>query len=129
MKFERIALFILLFSLQHLETQENAEVKRVYLFRMISFYVKYEVYCTKEVSGYFKYPETVAGSEYYFTYEGVTFYRQSLFDPDCYIYTLPTPSLLYSNSRGELLLLRKRFAPVTDNDKKALNFPYGYARN
>lgn len=108
---------------------ENPEVTRLYIFGMISFYVKYEMYCSTEAVGYFKYPALVNGEEYFFTYEGKQFYEQSLFDENFYIYRLPLPANLWTNSRGELMLFRKAFAPVTDADRKALNFPYGYARD
>lgn len=108
---------------------ENPEVTRLYIFGMISFYVKYEMYCSTEAVGYFKYPALVNGEEYFFTYEGKQFYEQSLFDENFYIYRAPLPANLWTNSRGELMLFRKAFAPVTDADRKALNFPYGYARD
>lgn len=96
---------------------------------MISFYVKYEMYCSTEAIGYFKYPANVGGKEYFFTYEGKLFYEQSMFDENFYIYRLPLPANLWTNNHGELMLFRKAFAPVTDNDRKALHFPYGYARD
>lgn len=108
---------------------ESNDVTRLYIFGMISFYVKYEMYCSTEAVGYFKYPANVAGKEYFFTYEGKQFYDQSMFDENFYIYRLPLPANLWTNKRGELLLFRKAFAPVTDADRKALNFPYGYARD
>ena len=94
---------------------------------MISFHTKYEVYCTEAKIGYFRYPELVGDKEYYFTYETAEFIGNR-FDPDCFVYTLPTASNLYANNR-ELMLFKKRFAPVSDADQKALNFPYGYARD
>lgn len=107
----------------------SPETARVYLFGLLSFSVKYEIYCTKEPMGYFKYPGIVLNETYFFTYEGEEFYRQSQFDTDFYVYRAPFPANLWTNSRGELLLFKKAFSPVTDQDKKALNFPYGYARN
>ena len=108
---------------------KNPEVTRLYIFGMISFYVKYEMYCSAEAVGYFKYPANVGDKEYFFTYEGIQFYKQSMFDENFYIYRLPLPANLWTNSRGELMLFRKAFAPVTNADRKALNFPYGYAHD
>lgn len=108
---------------------ENNKVTRLYIFGMISFYVKYEMYCSTEAVGYFKYPADVGGKEYFFTYEGKQFYDRSMFDENFYIYRFPLPANLWTNNRGELMLFRKAFAPVTDADRKALNFPYGYARD
>lgn len=108
---------------------EKNKVTRLYIFGMISFYVKYEMYCSTEAVGYFKYPADVGGKEYFFTYEGKQFYDRSMFDENFYIYRLPLPANLWTNNRGELMLFRKAFAPVTDTDRKALNFPYGYARD
>lgn len=108
---------------------EKNKVTRLYIFGMISFYVKYEMYCSTEAVGYFKYPADVGGKEYFFTYEGKQFYDRSMFDENFYIYRLPLPANLWTNNRGELMLFRKAFAPVTDADRKALNFPYGYARD
>ncbi len=124
-----LSITMLLLLTFFVNSQDDQTVSRVLVFKMISFNVKYEIYCTKEKTGYFRYFEIVGDAEYYFTYEGVEFYRQSLFDPDYYMYVSPVASNLWTNSKGEMMLFRKRFAPVTDRDKKALNFPYGYARN
>lgn len=121
-----MTLLILIIFVNSVNTDE---VSRVLIFRMISFNAKFEVYCTEYKTGYFRYSEYVGDKEYYFTYEAVKFFRQSKFDPDYFIYAGPAASNLWTNQRGEMMLFRKRFAPVTDRDRAALNFPYGYARD
>ena len=76
-----VLIFLILFNLSaQTFDYENPEVTRLYIFGMISFYVKYEIYCSTEAVGYFKYPALVNDEEYFFTYEGKQFYEQSLFD-------------------------------------------------
>lgn len=132
MKKKTCLITVILFLISELFAQsanyENTEVTRLYIFGMISFYVKYEMYCSTEAVGYFTYPANIGNKEYFFTYEGKQFYEQSMFDENFYIYRPPLPANLWTNSRGELMLFRKAFAPVTDTDRKVLHFPYGYAR-
>lgn len=133
MKKKACFITLIFFLISELSAQsvdyKNSDVTRLYIFGMISFYVKYEMYCSTEAVGYFTYPATVGGKEYFFTYEGKQFYEQSTFDENFYIYRLPQPAHIWTNKRGELMLFRKAFAPVTESDRKALHFPYGYARD
>ncbi len=131
--FKKILLSILfiLFSLLPLFQQDNESVydERIYVAKFIAFYVKWEVYFTKSPAGYYRYEGEFNGESVYFTYEGLDFYNKSLFDEDFYIYQFPVPSLMWTNNRGEVYRLKKRFAPVTTEDREGVGFKYGYARD
>lgn len=124
-------LAILLLSIFSLNTTNFPvqEVTKLKMFSFVSFYAKYEMYCSSTPTGYFKYPSKVAEKTYYFTYEGKEFFRQSQFDENFFIYNFPTTAHIYSNNRGELLRLKKGYAPVSKTDRKALNSPYGYSHS
>ncbi|MCG8571704.1 MAG: hypothetical protein MJB14_16335 [Spirochaetes bacterium] len=120
---------LFIFFLSSLNALEGVKNSRIYIFRIISFHKKYELYCSLEPCGYYKYPVYFYDATIYLTYETQQFYQHCLFDENCLFYTKLYPSTMWTNSRGEMFRLKQGYAPVIDLDKTHTGHPYGYARD
>lgn len=116
--------FLLLFF-----AEENTQYQRLYFFKIISFHTKFEVYCTKEPLGYYKYSQNVNEDTVYLTYEGNKFYEQCKFDENLTVFEPLYPLNIWTNRAGKLIRLKKRFGPVIEKNRKKKNYPYGYGQN
>lgn len=104
-------------------------VERVFIVKVIAFHKKYEVYCTLSSVGYYKYPQEINGKTVYLTYEGEEFFTQCKFDENFTILDGIYPCNMWTNSKGEMLLMKKRYGPVIDKNKERKNYPYGFGKN
>ena len=104
-------------------------VSRIYSFRVIAFHKKYELFCTLEPRGYYKYPAYVQEKKIYLTYEGEEFFKQCLFDESIYYYPGLYALALWTNNKGQMFRMKKAYGPVIDNDKEATGTDYGYAED
>jgi len=82
-----------------------------------------------EINGYYKYPQLIKNKTVYLTYEGNEFYEQCKFDENLTIFEEFYASNMWSNSKGDMLLMKKRYAPVIDKNRKRKNYPYGFGKN
>lgn len=109
-------------------SQEN-QVERVYIFKIISFNKKYEMFCTKNVNGYYKYPQVINDKTIYLTYEGNEFFEQCKFDENLTVFNDLFASNMWSNNRGDMLMMKKKYSPVIEKNRKRKNYPFGFGKN
>ncbi|MCK4796866.1 MAG: hypothetical protein KAT05_05755 [Spirochaetes bacterium] len=109
--------------------EENIIVERIYFFKVIAFHKKHEIFCTKEPAGYYKYPQNIEGNNIYLTYEANKFYNQCKFDESFTIFTLFYPLNMWTNNKGEVFRLKKKYSPVIEKNRKRKNYPYGFGKN
>jgi hypothetical protein len=109
--------------------QENIIAERIYYFKIIAFHKIYDIYCTKNPMGYYKYPQKINDSTIYVTYETSDFYNQSKFDEKFTVADFFYPTTLWALSNGSVTKLKKRYGPVIDKNRKRKNYPYGFGKN
>jgi len=107
----------------------ESQAERVYIFKIISFNKKYEVFCTKTANGYYKYPQNINNQKVYLTYEGNEFFEQCKFDENLTVFNELYASNMWSNNRGDMLMMKKRYSPVIEKNRKRKNYPYGFGKN
>mgnify|MGYP001202639021 CR=1 FL=1 len=122
-------LIISIYPLEDDFTSINTYSERIYSFNLYAFGRKYEVYFTKNQIGYYKYDISIDNQKFYLTYEGKQFYNQCTFDENIHIEKEIYPMNIWTNNRGELLKLGKRYAPVIDKNKERKNYPYSFGKN
>lgn len=109
--------------------QSGEDTARIYIFKVIAFNAKYEIYCTKQPNGYYKYEDLINNTKVYLTYEGKEFYDQCKFDENLTVFSELYASNMWSNNKGEIINFKKRYSPVTDKNRKRKNYPYGFGKN
>lgn len=108
---------------------QEIQVERVYIFKIISFHKKYEVFCTKKPNGYYKYQQVVNDNTVFLTFEGNEFYEQCKFDENFTVFNDLYASNMWSNSKGDMLMMKKRYAPVIEKNRKRKKYPFGFGKN
>lgn len=121
-------IFINIFFLP-IYAQGNQAVERLYVFRIISFHKKYEIYFALSPCGYYKYQSKYKDLAIYLTYEGKDFYEKCLFDEGVYHYTKIYPLNLWTNKKGEVFRMKKAYGPVTEKDRERTGTDYGYNKD
>ena len=109
--------------------EKNISTSRIYIFKVIAFHKKYEIFCAKEPAGYYKYPQKINNVIIYLTYEGTQFYNQCKFDENLTLFNCFYTSNIWTNNRGEVFRLKKRYSPVIEKNRKRKNYPYGFGKN
>ena len=109
--------------------QNDSEVSRIYYFKIIAFYEKYDIFCTKDIIGYYKYAQKINNITVYLTYEANIFFNKCKYDENLTIFDVFYPSSMWANNRGEILRFKKRYAPVIEKNRRRKNYPYGFGRN
>lgn len=122
-------LLSIIFILILFPSYSEETASRIYMFKMISFYQEYEVFCTKEPLGYYKYPQEVNNTTVYLTYECNTFFEQSKFDENLTIFDLFYPMNLWASIDGGVFRLKKRYSPVIEKNQERKNFHHGFGKN
>lgn len=120
---------LLLFLSIFFSYSKQAYSERVYIIKIIAFNCKYELYCTLSSIGYYKYEENINGKTVYLTYEGKEFFSQCKFDENLTILEGIYPCNMWANNKGEMLLMKKRYAPVIEKNRKRKDYPYGFGKN
>ena len=121
-----VNIFFIIFS--NTSTVSELVSERVYCFRIFSHYTPYEIYCTKNPMGYYKYEIEVNSVKLYLTYEGIDFYNKSFFDEKPIIGEIYVMNV-WTNNRGEMLRLKRKFGPVIEKNRERKNWDYGYGPN
>lgn len=129
MVFRIIYLFIFIISFFNIYSEEANTSERIYMFKVLSFNKKIEVYCTKRPMGYYKYPQKVNTEIVYLTYETNEFYNQCTWDENFTVFNQFYPMTIWTNSKGEVLRLKKRYGPVIQKDREKKHYPYGFGKN
>jgi hypothetical protein len=104
-------------------------MERIYMVKLLAFHDKFEVYCTLNQSGYYRYREDVLGREVYVTYETRNFIRQSRFDENMRFFEPFHPMTMWSLASGEVTRLKRRYGPVIDKNRERKGYPYGFGKN
>ena len=127
---KKIILSIILLNILTYSTmQEKKSAQRIYYFKIIAFHKIYDIYCTKNPIGYYKYPQKVNNNTIYVIYETNDFYNQSKFDENFTIADFFYPTTLWALNNGSITKLKKRYGPVIDKNRKRKKYPYGFGKN
>jgi len=126
---KRLVLSIFLLNLFFIFADEDITYERLYFIKIIAFHRKFEIYCTKNPLGYYKYPQIINNEKVYLTYEGNNFFNQCKFDENLAIFDIFYPLAVWTNSKGEMLWLKKKYGPVIDKNREIKNYPYGFGKN
>ncbi len=108
---------------------QKIKIERVYIFRLFTFHQRYEIFCTKNPLGYYKYPQRINNIVVYLTFETNDFFEQSKFDEKIIVENFFYPSNIWTNNKGEVLRFRKRYSPVIEKNRKRKNYPFGFGKN
>ncbi len=100
MKYLLMSIIFTLFVTLPLNSEQSLSYSRLYFFRIIAFNIIYDVYCTAERNGYYRYPYTLNGNTLFVTYETDTFLKQSGWDENFTILNESIPLNIWSSSRG-----------------------------
>jgi hypothetical protein len=103
--------------------------QRLYAVRVITFSKVYEIYFTKIQCGYYRYSVNLGSDNLFMTYEGKDFYEQSRFDENFTIISSYLPMNIWTDDKGQLWILKKRFSPVIEKDRILKKYEYGYGEN
>jgi len=125
----KTALLFLFFSTNLYISALEEKESRIYIIKIISFHTVYELYCTTEVNGYYKYPQKFEDKTIYLTYESNDFFNQSKFDENFTIVPTLLPSTMWSSNNGSVFRLKKRYSPVIEKNRERKNYPYGFGKN
>lgn len=126
---KKLVLSIFFINLLYFAYTNDVVYERIYIFKIVAFNSRYEIFCTPTPNGYYKYPKKIHDTTVYLTYETEIFYNQCLFDENIIVFNDFYPSNMWSNSRGEVLRMKKRYGPVIDKNKERKNYPYSFGKN
>ena len=122
-------LYISIIPLIFSDNNKNVDSQRLYCVKIISFHRIYELYFTQTPIGYYKYFAELDKNKIFLTFEGSDFLQKCKFDENFSVISNFIPMNIYTNTRGKMFRIKKKFNPIIEENRKIKKYPYGYGKN